>query len=82
MHHFKRLFLVVVGMFLLAVALSTSSEGFSHRRRASRSGHDDLFRKLGISEFTNPTNAPDFALQDLQGNSIDGPFSLQVDAEG
>ena len=70
MHHFKRLFLVAVGMFLLAVALSTSSEGFSHRRRASRSGHDDLFRKLGISEFTNPTNAPDFTLQDLQGNSI------------
>ncbi len=61
--------LIVVAVAMLLV-LSTSGDGFFHRRKAPVSGKNDLFTILRIQKFEEPLVAPDFTLNDLKGNQV------------
>ncbi len=61
--------LIVVAVAMLLV-LSTSGDGFFHRRKTPVSGKNDLFTILRIQKFEEPLVAPDFTLKDLKGNQV------------
>jgi len=61
--------LIVVAVAVLLV-LSTSGDGFFHRRKTPVSGKNDLFTILRIQKFEEPLVAPDFTLKDLQGSQV------------
>ncbi len=66
----KILAILFVATVIMLLALSTSGDGFFHRRKVPESDKMDLFTRLRIQKFEEPVVAPDFTLNDLKGNQI------------
>lgn len=62
---------VAILVLLLPLAgLILSREGFPHRQKTHAITEDELLKKLSIEKFEKKTSAPDFTLQDLNGNPV------------
>ena len=66
----KILAILFVATVIMLLVLSTSGDGFFHRRKAPESDKMDLFTRLRIQKFEEPVVAPDFTLNDLKGNQV------------
>jgi len=55
---------------VMLLLLSNWSGGFLLRRKASPDKNEEQFRSLLIEKFGEKVRAPDFALEDLQGNQV------------
>ncbi|TAJ97507.1 TlpA family protein disulfide reductase [bacterium] len=60
----------ILVLLLPLAGLILSRESFPHRPKAPAITEDDLFKKLNIEKFDRKASAPDFALKDLQGNTV------------
>jgi len=70
MHNLKRIALIIVWTLVVLVIFSTSRDDSSHGQKAHSDGYERLLRKSGIIGFSQPPVAPNFTLQDLNGNSV------------
>ncbi len=70
MARYKMLAILIVAAVVMLLVLSTSGDGFFHRRKTPVSGKNDLFTILRIQKFEEPLVAPDFTLKDLKGNQV------------
>lgn len=66
----KILAILFVAAVIMMLVLSTSGDGFFHRRKVPKSDKMDLFTRLRVQKFEEPVVAPDFTLKDLKGNQV------------
>lgn len=66
----KILAILFVAAVIMMLVLSTSGDGFFHRRKVPESDKMDLFTRLRVQKFEEPVVAPDFTLKDLKGNQV------------
>lgn len=67
---YKILAVLIVAAVFMPLVLSTSGDGFFHRRKSAEPYKKDLFARLRIQKFEEPVVAPDFTLNDLKGNQV------------
>ncbi|MFQ5852998.1 MAG: peroxiredoxin family protein [Candidatus Binatia bacterium] len=70
MKRYKILAILVISALLVLFVLSSSGDGFLHRRKAPVSDEKDSFTKLRIGKFEEPVVAPDFTLKGLDGSQV------------
>lgn len=66
----KILAILFVAAVIMMLVLSTSGDGFFHRRKVPESDKMDLFTRLRVQKFEEPVVAPDFTLKDLKGTQV------------
>ncbi len=66
----KILAILFVAAVIMLLVLSTSGDGFFHRRKVPESDKMDLFTRLRVQKFEEPVVAPDFTLKDLKGTQV------------
>ena len=70
MARYKILAILVVVAVSTLLVLSTSGDGFFHRRKAPKPVKKDLYTRLRIQRFEEPLVAPDFTLKDIKGKQV------------
>ena len=66
----KILAILFVAAVIMLLVLSTSDDGFFHRRKVPESDKMDLFTRLRVQKFEEPVVAPDFTPKDLKGTQV------------
>lgn len=62
--------LAILVLLLPLAGLILSREGFPYKRQSPAITDGDLFKKLNIEKSDKEIQAPDFALKDLNGNTV------------